>query len=126
MIRWVFFVIFIFSFSNSWGKPTIEELWTETGYSFDILFKELNAQRCYQSEKKFSGCLMAFHKLLASAIKDNFYQLRVSGLNNLEIVPYPKEEYPKTIEEAVESEKKRRTSFRLFFQTVLKPNKPST
>ena len=118
MSRWIFFAIFIFSF-YSWGQSEeYKKHWSETGYNFEIVFEKLKADYCYQSEKRFSGCMMAFHKLLKSAKKDEPYQLKVSNLSDLEIVPYPEQEQPKNSEEQLASEKKRRESFRLFFRTV--------
>ncbi len=46
----VFFILIIFSFSNSWGmnfsEVEIRKAWTETGYSFEIL------NVCDKSEKE--------------------------------------------------------------------------
>ena len=114
----VFFILIIFSFSSSWGnfsESEIKKAWTETGYSFEILFEDLGAEHCYKSEKRFSACLMAFHELLSTAGKGDSYQLRVSG-SNLEIVSFSRPE-DMTLEDIQASQAKRRESFRQFFRT---------
>lgn len=119
MIRWIVLAVFVFSFSDSRGQVGLQErLWSETGYNFKILFETLNAEYCYKSEKRFVGCMMAFHTLLVSAKSGEPHQLRVSDLNDLEIVPLPGEEQPKDLEEALEFKKRRRESFRSFYRAV--------
>lgn len=120
MTRLIVFLIFIFSFTSSWGQQMIDakKLWAETNYNFDILFSQhLNAQRCYSSEKEFVGCMMAFQKLVLSKGKDKFHHIKVNELN-FEIVPLSLEEIPETIEEHMEFNKKKRESFRAFYKTV--------
>ena len=74
MSRFVFFFIaFLFSFSNSRGNHTeddIKKMWTDTNYNFEFLFETLNADYCYQSGRKFTACLMAFNELLTSIKRD--------------------------------------------------------
>lgn len=124
MKQFVFFIIFVFSFSNLWGEfseAEIKKAWTDTGYNFRVLFDGLNADYCSQSERRFASCLMAFNDLLSSIKTNNksqpaeFYQLRVSEINRLEIVPFQKQDYPKR-EDFMAAQEKQRESFRLFFR----------
>ena len=124
MIRCILFLIFIFSLTNSRAQLSqlseIKRLWTETNYNFDILLKKhLNVQTCYNSEREFVGCMMAFHNLLLGGDEKKPQQLKVNGLN-LEIVPMTPGDMPKTVEESLEFDKKRRESFRMFFRTITK------
>ena len=116
----LFIVSSVFLFSSSWGDFTEDEIkkaWTETGFDFETLNGKLTVEICYQSEKKFSACLMAFHELLSEAVEDEPHQLRVSpGLNKLEIVPFSKPDHL-TLEDVLASDAKRRESFRLLFRT---------
>ena len=115
----VLFTFFIFLLSDSQGRFSEDEInqaWTETGYSFETLTKELTMESCYKSEITFSACLMAFHELLARAIKNESYQLKVSDLNALEIVPFSIPNQP-TLKEFRSFQTKQRESFRLLFRT---------
>ncbi len=132
----VFFILIIFIFLDSWGRSLsegeIKKAWTETGYSFEILFEDLGVEHCYKSEKRFSACLMAFHGLLSTAKKGESYQLMVSESDKLEIIPFSglqnvafkdiwesESGYRGVVDKYMESEAKRRESFRLLFQTRL-------
>ena len=120
----LFIVSSVFLFPNSWGdftKDEIKRAWTDTGYNFETFSEFLKVEDCYESEKKFSACLMAFHQLLSEAIEDETYQLRVSDLSKLKIVPFSKPDHL-TLEDVLTSNAKRRESFRLLFRTQL----PST
>ncbi len=118
----IFFAVSsVFLFPSSWGDFTEDEkkqAWAETGFGFETLNQKLTVETCYESEKKFSACLMAFHQLLSEDIKDESHQLRVSDLNKLEIVPFSRPDHL-TLEDFLASNAKRRESFRLLFRTQL-------
>ena len=107
---------------GDFSKAEIKKAWRDTGYSFEILFNELNTDYCHKSEKTFSGCLMAFHKLLSSMEQERPRQLRVSDSSQLEIVPFVKQDNGKP--EDTLSEEERRESFRLFFHKTTDSTRP--
>ncbi len=121
MKPFLFFVIcFTFSFSNLWGqsftKDEVKQAWTNTGYDFKTLAQLLEPSYCYESEKTFTSCLMAFHRLFSTAMEEEPHQLKVSDLNKLEIVPFSRPDNP-TAKEYLALQAERRESFRRFFKT---------
>ncbi len=121
MNRYTLFFILSLSLSlnsrASFAEVEAKQAWTKTGFNFEILFHELNVDHCYQNEKRFSACLMAFHELLLSAREDESYQLRVSSLNELEIIPFQQQDYLK-IEDVLKARSKHMESFRSFFRKI--------
>ncbi len=112
----VTFLIIILFFSNSWGDIE-KKAWRETGYKLHHFFSALSDRgfSCYDSEKLFGACLMALQRLILFT-GDEFYQLRVSDSNTLEIVPSPEESRPKTEQDMIEFFRQNRESFHLLFQ----------
>ena len=125
----------IFSSFNTFGASIEEERlnreWRETGFNLDfVITKMINS--CHRSEKLFVGCMMSFHYIVSNANKNDPWQLRVSGSNELEIVPYPEKKdmedrenllilNSKTFDDflalKVNQTQRRRESFRAFFRS---------
>ncbi len=133
MIRIISFLI-IFSFFNAFGRFIAEERlkieWRETGFNLDFVITTMISQ-CHNSEKLFTACMMSFHQMVSNANEDDPWQLRVSDLNELEIVPYPEKKDLETQEDLLKINSKtiydflafrndhtqeRRESFRAFFR----------
>ena len=125
MNQYVFFIILFLSMNSQafFTKTEVKRAWTETGFNFGTLFRELNVNHCSQSEKRFSACLMTFHELLLSAREGESYQLRISDFNELEIIPFQQQDHL-TVEDALKIRNKRMESFRSFFKK-LKGQAPS-
>ena len=136
----VFFIIFSFfnAFGNSIKEERLKKEWRETGFNLDfVIVKMIN--QCHNSEKLFVACMMSFHQMVSSANKDDPRQLRVSKLNELEIVPYPEKKDLEALEDLLKvnsrtihdflvfrnnHEQRRRESFRAFFRSK-KPKEQS-
>ncbi len=117
-----FFLFFVVLSSNVFGKKTymedeVRRQWEDAGFNMNFFLERMSAD-CQISERFFSGCMMALHELISNDTdKDNFLQLRVSGSNELEIVPYfNRDEDLKSLDSFSASENKRRESFRAFFR----------
>lgn len=117
MVRLILFLVFIFSFTSSWGqKLDIKKIWAETNYNLDILFnQDLTVEKCYSSEKEFIGCMMAFEELLLPEP----HHIKVNGLN-LKITQLNKDEIPKTPEESMKFDENKRKSFGEFYRAITK------
>ncbi len=116
------FVFFIILFSKALGQryltnEELKQVWRNTGFDLNSFLQEMN-KKCHKSEKFFSACMMAFHELFSRIDGNNPQQLRVSNLNELEIVPYTeKNDDLETLDSFVTSRSERRKSFHVFFHS---------
>ncbi len=115
-----FFIAFIFSFSGFFGEPAkgneTSQAWRETGFNMDFFLMKMKTQ-CHKDEKSFAGCAMTLNHLFSNVDANDPRQLRVSDLNQLEMVPYPEKESPASLGERLAFENQRRESFRTFFRS---------
>ncbi len=112
-------------------KERLKREWRETGFNLDFVITTM-INRCHHSEKLFVACMMSFHQMVSTANKDDPRQLRVSDLNELEIIPYPEKKDLEDQENFLKINsrtiydfltfrnnhtQKRRESFRVFFRS---------
>ncbi len=57
-------------------QDEIKRAWKDVGYNIEVWFLAVNVNYCYESERRFTGCLMSFNQLLLTAMEDEPYQWR--------------------------------------------------